>query len=134
MDRRTFVKAAVGAAAAAGAQALPAIGQAADLDLKTLPDLWDVDRSVANLENAYWGAMPREIYDEYLEQTAFLNRRNVVFVRDGIAGHERTAAMEQVRAGVAALMGAPAGEFALARNGTEALQNLIMQYRPAGAR
>jgi selenocysteine lyase/cysteine desulfurase len=129
VNRRTFVKGAVGAAAAAGAQALPAIGQTADLDLKTLPDLWDVDRSIANLENAYWGAMPRPVYDAYLEQTAFLNRRNVVFVRDGIPGHERTAAMEQVRAGVAALMQAPAGEFALARNGTEALQNLILQYR-----
>ena len=108
MNRRTFVKGAVGAtaaAAAAGAQALSASSpQTADIDLKTLPDLWDVDRSIANLENAYWGVMPRPVYDDYLEQTAFLNRRNVVFVRDGIAGHERTAAMEQVRAGVAALM------------------------------
>jgi selenocysteine lyase/cysteine desulfurase len=33
-----------------------------------------------------------------------------------------------VRADVAALMGAPKEEFALARNGTEALQNLIVQY------
>jgi len=50
--------------------------------------------------------MPREIDDEYLEQTRFLNRRNVVFVRDGIAGHERTAAMDRVRADLATLMGA----------------------------
>jgi selenocysteine lyase/cysteine desulfurase len=72
--------------------------------------------------------MPRAVHDEYMELTRFLNHRNVVFVRDGIPGRERTAAMEQVRADVAALMQAPKEEFALARNGTEALQNLIMQY------
>jgi selenocysteine lyase/cysteine desulfurase len=93
-----------------------------------LPALWDVDRSIANLENAYWGVMPREVHQEYLAQTEFLNQRNVVFVRDAIAQRERTAAMEQVRAEVAMLMGAPKEEFALTRNGTESLQNLIMQY------
>lgn len=122
MDRRTFVASSIGALAAARVH-----GQGAP-DLSGLPELWDVDRSIVNLENAYWGAMPREVDAEYLEQTRFLNRRNVVFVRDGIAGRERTMEMERVRADLAALMGAPAGEFALARNGTEALQNLIMQY------
>lgn len=124
MDRRSFVTGSVAALLAARAHAG---GQSAP-DLSDLPALWDVDRSVANLENAYWGVMPREISDEYLEQTRFLNRRNVVFVRDAIAGHERTAAMDQVRAELATLMAAPKEEFALTRNGTEALQNLIMQY------
>ena len=44
--------------------------------------------------------------------------------------------LEKVRADVAALMGGATDEFALARNGTEALQNLIMQYgrlRPGDA-
>ena len=103
--------------------------ETAPMDLKTLPDLWDVDRGIANLENAYWGVMPRTIYSEYLKQTEFIQRQNVHFVRDGIPGNERTMRMEQVRARVGALLGAPASEFALARNGTEALQNLILQYR-----
>lgn len=124
MDRRSFVTGSVGALLAARTHALEQ--RASELD--DLPALWDVDRSIANLENAYWGVMPREISDEYLEQTRFLNRRNVVFVRDAIAGHERTVAMDGVRADVAALMAAPKEEFALTRNGTEALQNLIMQY------
>jgi selenocysteine lyase/cysteine desulfurase len=122
MDRRTFVRNSVGALVVARAQ------REATLDLHDLPSLWDVDRSIANLENAYWGVMPREIDEEYLAQTRFLNRRNVVFVRDAIAGQERTAAMDKVRADLAALMGAPKEEFAFTRNGTEALQNLIMQY------
>jgi selenocysteine lyase/cysteine desulfurase len=122
MDRRAFVMSSLGALAAAGAQAQTAPSAT------ELPPLWDVDRSIANLENAYWGAMPREIEAEYLEHSRFLNRRNVVFVRDAIAGRERTAAMEQARAAVARLMGAPVAEFALTRNGTESLQNLILQY------
>lgn len=124
MDRRSFVAGSVGTLLAARAHAR---GQAAP-EVIDLPALWDVDRSVANLENAYWGVMPREIADDYLEQTRFLNRRNVVFVRDAIAGHERTVAMDRVRADVATLMAAPTEELALTRNGTEALQNLIMQY------
>ena len=121
MDRRTFVTSSL-TALTARPQA-PLVPEPNDL-----PALWDVDRSVANLENAYWGAMPREIEAEYLEHTRFLNRRNVVFVRDAIPGQERTAAMERARTALAALMDAPADEFALTRNGTESLQNLILQY------
>jgi len=124
MDRRTFVQTSVGALVAAGASAQPG----STLPLGDVTGEWDVDRSVANLENAYWGVMPRQIEAEYLEHSRFLNRRNVVFVRDAIPGQERTVAMERVRADLAALLGAPASEFALTRNGTEALQNLIMQY------
>jgi selenocysteine lyase/cysteine desulfurase len=124
MDRRVFVQSSVAAFVAAQAQAR----QSGIIRPDDLPALWDVDRSVANLENAYWGAMPREIEAEYLAQTRFLNRRNVLFARDGIAGQELSAAMARVRAEVAALMGTPAEEFALTRNGTEALQNLILQY------
>lgn len=124
LDRRSFVMGPMGALAATRASAQPA-----SVDLETLPRLWDIDRSVANLENAYWGVMPRVVHEEYLDQTRFLNRRNVTFVRDGIPGRQRTAAVENVRTELASLMGAPADEFALARNGTEALQNLILQYR-----
>jgi selenocysteine lyase/cysteine desulfurase len=124
MDRRSFVTSSVGALLAAQTH----VRAQAARELDDLPALWDVDRSIANLENAYWGVMPREISDEYFEQTRFLNRRNVVFVRDAIAGHERSVAMDRVRADVAELMAAPKEEFVLTRNGTEALQNLIMQY------
>jgi selenocysteine lyase/cysteine desulfurase len=124
MDRRSFVVGTLGALAATGAT-----GQPDALALETLPGSWDVDRTIANLENAYWGVMPRVVYEEYLAQTQFLNQRNVTFARDGLPDRELTAAMEHVRTELAALMGAPPTEFALTRNGTESLQNLIMQYR-----
>lgn len=126
MDRRSFVQASLGALAAV---TTPVQAQSnGTLPLGDPSALWEVDRRVANLENAYWGVMPKEVEAEYLAQSRFLNRRNVVFMRDAIAGTERTVAMERVRADVAALMRAPASEFALTRNGTEALQNLILQY------
>ncbi|MGX1409171.1 selenocysteine lyase/cysteine desulfurase [Streptomyces ambofaciens] len=125
------------AAATAGtAGALPVLSGQAHADTRSLPSLWDVDRSVVNLENAYWGVMPRSVEEEYAKQTRYLNRHNVTFVRDGIPGRERTVAMDQVRAEVAQLMGASKEEFTLTRNGTEAMQNLILQYgslRPGDA-
>lgn len=120
----------------AGAMAGVTLGGAEAIEAQDLPALWDVDRSIANLENAYWGVMPREVEAEFTRLSRFVNRRNVAFVRDAIPGQERTAAIEQVRAEIAALMGAPREEFALTRNGTEALQNLILQYarlRPGDA-
>ena len=67
MTRRAFVAGSVGtlAAASAAAQTPPA--------LPDLPSLWDVDRSIANLENAYWGVMPREIEAEYLEHLSLIH-------------------------------------------------------------
>ncbi|WP_432042674.1 aminotransferase class V-fold PLP-dependent enzyme [Streptomyces cadmiisoli] len=127
MNRRRFMASTAGTSAAAYASSLPSAA-AAQADLNDLASLWDVDRSVANLENAYWGVMPRSVEREYDRQTRFLNRHNVTFVRDGIPGHERTVAMDNVRAEVAALMGVAKEEFTLTRNGTEAMQNLIMQY------
>ncbi|MER6853596.1 aminotransferase class V-fold PLP-dependent enzyme [Streptomyces flaveolus] len=126
MNRRKFMASAAATPGAAGA--LPVMTSQAHADTRSLPSLWDVDRSVVNLENAYWGVMPRSVEQEYAKQTRYLNRHNVTFVRDGIPGHERTVAMDQVRAEVAQLMGASKEEFTLTRNGTEAMQNLILQY------
>ncbi|XVV33694.1 twin-arginine translocation signal domain-containing protein [Streptomyces sp. CA-100214] len=110
MNRRKFMTSAAATAGAAGA--VPVMSGHAHADPRSLPSLRDVDRSVANLENAYWGVMPRSVEEEYAKQTRWLNRHNVTFVRDGIPGHERTVAMDNVRADVARLMGAPKEEFA----------------------
>jgi selenocysteine lyase/cysteine desulfurase len=136
IDRRLFLQQAVGGVVVSGAltkstSALTDIALPVALtppDLSVLHNEWDVDRTVTNLENAYWGVMPRSLEAEYLRQTRALNRRNVLFVRNGIPGNEYGVALDRVRADLAALMQAPAEEFAFARNGTEALQCLITQY------
>ncbi|MCC7053239.1 MAG: aminotransferase class V-fold PLP-dependent enzyme [Gemmatimonadaceae bacterium] len=144
LDRRLFLQQTL-AGAVAGAL-LPDVGAAATLppaagapgpgDAEELAAQWDIDRSVTNLENAYWGVMLRAVEQAFLDETRLLNRRNVLFVRNGIPGREYDAALERVRTDLAQLMQAPASEFAFARNGTEALQCLITQYarlRPGDA-
>jgi hypothetical protein len=43
---------------------------------------YDVDRTVVNLENAYWGVMAKPVEKAYIERIRFVNRTNVVYVRD----------------------------------------------------
>jgi selenocysteine lyase/cysteine desulfurase len=91
---------------------------------------YDVDRSIVNLENAYWNVMARPVMEEYWRQTQFLNRVNVPFVRSVVPSLALAPALQQVRADVAALIGANVDEIALTRCGTESLQDLISGYRP----
>ena len=90
---------------------------------------YDVDRKIANLENAYWNVMPRPIMEEYLKQTQFLNRVNVPFVRGFTTSTTLSTELVKVRADIASLIGADIDEIALTRCGTEALQDLITGYR-----
>ena len=89
---------------------------------------YDVDRSMVNLENAYWNVMSRPVMEEYWSQTQFVNRVNVPFVR-GVLPSALPAELLKVRSSVAGLIGAEIEEIALTRCGTESLQDLITGYR-----
>ena len=98
-------------------------------------DLWshiashyDVDRTVTNLENAYWGIMARSVEEAYTKQIKFVNRVNVVYVRDAYGSASFSTDLERVRQGIAVVLGCDPHEIALTRSGTEALQNLIVNY------
>ncbi len=90
---------------------------------------YDVDRGVTNLENAYWDIMARSVQETYLEKIKFVNRFNVVYVRDAYQAASFSKDLEGVRQTVAHTLGSAANEIALTRSGTEALQNLIVNYR-----
>jgi len=87
-----------------------------------------IDRSITNLENAYWGAMARPVEAAYLECSRFVNRMNVAYVRDAIASQPYSKDLAAVRAQIAQQLGCAAEEIAPTRSGTEALQNLIVNY------
>ena len=87
------------------------------------------DRSMVNLENAYWVIMARPVMEEYWRQTQFLNRVNVPFVRSVMPSPALEPDLLQVRAAVAGLIGAQLEEIAMTRCGTESLQDLISGYR-----
>jgi isopenicillin-N epimerase len=86
-------------------------------------DLYDVDRSIANLENGYWGIMARPVLEAYIENTMRVNRQNSVYARSTFG-----ADFENVRNRVATAVGALPEEVALTRRATEALQILISGY------
>ena len=85
--------------------------------------LYDVDRSMANLENGYWGIMAKPVLEEYLNQTNRVNRENTAYARTTFG-----ADADRVVAELARVAGVDKSEVALTRGATEALQNLIANY------
>ncbi len=97
--------------------------------IKALPEHFDVDRSTINLENAYWGVMPRVTAAAYARNVVFVNQFNSMYARDAMPEHPMSAQFDQARSSVADLMRVQANEIAFARSGSEGLQSLIVNYR-----
>ncbi len=87
--------------------------------------LFPVDRSVVNFENGYFGMMGKPVAQAYHRHIDEINRRGSVFVR----GQYDAGEAARVRDRVALELGAKPQEVALTRGATEALQNLITNYR-----
>ncbi len=121
-NRREFVRTAVSAFIAAQT------GSASEGTETDFTRWYEVDRSITNLENAYWNVMARPVMDEYGRQISYVNRRNVPFVRGVLLDESLPAELKKVRAGVAKLVNAEVDEIALTRCGTESLQDLIAGY------
>lgn len=123
-------------AAAAGS---PALGLPADWGAgpesfaraqDALASLYDLDRSIANFDAAYYGAMTRRVHAAYLDRIAFVNRQNSAFLRGAVPPGPVAQAFDEARAGVAGLLGCARDEIALCPSGTDALTALIANYRP----
>ena len=83
--------------------------------------LYDVDRSVANFDAAYYGAMTRPVHAAYLERTDWVNKRNSLYLRNAIDDAPRDELLDRSRRAVAELIGADMEEVALCNGGTEGL-------------
>lgn len=77
-----------------------------------------------NLENGYFGRMSRVVQTHYLEQVAFINRSNSLYVRQTFEQGENV----EIRRQLAELMDVDPESVAFTRNATEALQSLIRNY------
>jgi selenocysteine lyase/cysteine desulfurase len=131
-NRRDFLKLAAGGVVLPSAVTEVMVAQAApegSAHETEFTQWYDVDRSLTNLENAYWNVMARPVMDEYWRQTQYLNRVNVPFVRSVTADRTLAADLDKVRSDVASLVGVEKDEIALTRCGTESLQDLIIGYR-----
>lgn len=98
-----------------------------------LSALYDVDRTVTNLDAAYYGAMTREVQERYFDRLLWVNRHNSTFLRSAVDGMPRDPELNKSRAAVAGLIGATQDEVTLCGGGTEALYALIVNYRPLKA-
>jgi len=127
LDRRTML---AGAAAMPFASAPIAAAAAAD-DWERIAREYDVTREVIQLEHGNWGMMARPVLAAYRANVERVNRDTSYYARRGMV-----ADLEDVRATLAQTMGAATEEMAFARNATEAMRALILQYnrlRPGDA-
>ena len=94
-----------------------------------LPKHYEVESDVHNLENGYWGIMPREVATEYGRQIAYVNRNNSLWARDVLAGSCRAAGARAAQEAIARQVGCQVEEIAVTRSGSEALRMLIVNYK-----
>jgi selenocysteine lyase/cysteine desulfurase len=85
---------------------------------------YDRTEGITNLEHGYWGKMAHPVQDAYIDATRRVNAQNSFYARKQYAADE----MESVRR-VARALGVHDDEIVLTRNATEAVHNLIRQYR-----
>ena len=93
------------------------------------PQQFDVAENVINLENAYWGLMPRSTVAVYAEKTAYVNRYNSIWGRGVLPGDNSAADFRAARVALAGMMRCDVDEVAVTRSGSEGLQSLIVNYR-----
>lgn len=113
--------------------AFPASIEAGSGKLDRMPDRYDVDRSIANFDAAYYGAMTHTVFAAYRRHSAWVNRHNALFLRSALPGPSRDVRLQPSIDSVGDLIGAHKGEVALCAGGTEALYGLIVNYRPLKA-
>lgn len=118
----------------AGATGLPADWGAAAVPFERAQDvlssLYDVDRSIANFDAAYYGAMTKRVHAAYLDRIALVNRHNSAYLRGAVPSGSVGEALDHTRTRVAGLLGCARDEIALCSSGTDALYALITNYRP----
>ncbi len=117
------------ASAQNGASSLPSFTRTGDsipqdrAFWEQVASLYDVDRSMANLENGYWGIMARPVLAEFVRQTERINQQNTAYARTKFG-----ADSDAVVSALARTAGVDKDEIAITRGATEALQNLIVNY------
>lgn len=99
-----------------------------------LPRHFDVEPGIHNLENGYWSIMPRLVADAFETHNAYVNRANAIWARNVLPGGVgAAAALRDASAAIARQVGCLPEEIAVTRSGADALQMLIVNYKPLKA-
>lgn len=91
---------------------------------QTVATYYDRTDGIVNLEHGYWGKMAHPVQDAYIDATRMVNAQNSFY---GRKGYDADAADAVKR--IASALGAHEDEIVITRNATEAVHNLIRQYR-----
>lgn len=106
------------------ASALPADVAQNESFWREVATYYDRTEGIVNLEHGYWGKMARPVQDRYIDATRMVNAQNSFY---GRKGYDADAAVSVRR--IAEALGAGEDEIVITRNATEAIHNLIRQYR-----
>lgn len=91
-----------------------------------IASLYRVSPDFINLENGIYGIMSRPVMEEYKRNIDFLNENSSHFIRENYNG----PGLDAIREHVAMAAGVEPEEIAITRGATEALQSLIVNYKP----
>ena len=91
---------------------------------KKVASYYDETTGIVNLEHGYWGKMAKPVQDYYLSATQMVNAQNSYYARKDYKADHKISVQR-----IAKALGVYEDEIVLTRNATEAIHNLIRQYR-----
>ena len=134
-SRRQLLKS---AGAAPALLAAPALAAQTDtpllpnsISVTDLPSQYDLTADVHNLEAGYWSPMPRVVAQAFARNNERVNHDNSLFGRNVLPGSQNlNFHFKAAQAAIARQVGALPEEIAITRSGSDALQMLIVNYKP----
>jgi selenocysteine lyase/cysteine desulfurase len=88
---------------------------------------YDSTKGIVNLEHGYWGKMAKPVQQTYIAATKMVNQQNSFYARKDYNPEHQLSVHK-----IAKALGAEDDEIVLTRNATEAIHNLIRQYKGLG--
>ena len=91
---------------------------------KEIASYYDRTQGIVNLEHGYWGKMAHPVQNAFIDATRMVNAQNSFYARKSYADDQRLSVHK-----VAQALGVFDDEIVITRNATEAIHNLIRQYK-----
>jgi selenocysteine lyase/cysteine desulfurase len=91
---------------------------------KEIAGYYDRTQGIVNLEHGYWGKMAHPVQNAFIDATRMVNAQNSFYARKNYSDDARLSVNK-----VAQALGVHDDEIVITRNASEAIHNLIRQYR-----
>ena len=91
---------------------------------KEIAGYYDRTQGIVNLEHGYWGKMAHPVQNAFIDATRMVNAQNSFYARKDYSDDARLSVHK-----VAQALGVHDDEIVITRNASEAIHNLIRQYK-----